>query len=142
MPNRTANTNLPASPPSRATKVPAHGSTWLLSTLKDSAEERTSVAAQKLAEVGAKAGGVSAYVLAARGDETVKKNNAMWNKFCKWLSIKKYADMAWRGVLGPQWPSKCVRCAQPPLRGARHLAAALHSLVAHAERLLCTRWPV
>ena len=52
--------------------------------------------------------------------------------------------VAWRGVLGPQWPpkpSKCVRCAQPPLRGARHLAAALHSLVAHAKRLLCTQWP-
>ena len=42
-----------------------------LSTLKDSVAERASVAAQKLAEVGAKAGGVSAYVLAARGDETL-----------------------------------------------------------------------
>jgi hypothetical protein len=30
----------------------------------------------------------------------------------------------------------------PPLCPARHLAAALHSLVAHAERFLCTRWPV
>ena len=25
--------------------------------------------------------------------------------------------VAWCGVLGPQWPSKCVRFAQPPLRG-------------------------
>ena len=26
--------------------------------------------------------------------------------------------VAWRGVLGPQWHSKCARCAQPPLHGA------------------------
>ena len=26
--------------------------------------------------------------------------------------------VAWRGVLGPQWPSKCAHCAQPPLHGA------------------------
>lgn len=58
----------------------------------DTAEERNLMAALKLAEVSAEAGGVGAYVLAARGDETVKKNNAMWVKFCKWLSIKKYAD--------------------------------------------------
>ena len=50
------------------------------------------MAAIKLAEVSMEAGGVGAYVLAARGDDTVKKNNAMWGKFCKWLPIKKYAD--------------------------------------------------
>jgi len=48
--------------------------------------------------------------------------------------------VAWRCVLCSQWPSRYVRCA--PALLARRLTAALHSLVAHAVRLLCTLWPV
>jgi hypothetical protein len=44
---------------------------------------------QALADV--QTGDTSAYVLASRGKETIKKNNAMWEKFVKWLGLKGLA---------------------------------------------------
>ena len=56
--------------------------------------------------------------------------------------VSLHNGRAWRGVVGSQRPSRCARCAPAtPTVPSRHLAAALHSLVAHAKRLLCTQWP-
>ena len=49
----------------------------------------------------------------------------------------------WRGLARRAWPAVAFKVC--PLRAApsaRHLAAALHPLVANAGRSLCTQWPV
>ena len=62
-----------------------------------------------------------------------------------WGSEASACAMAWPGVACLARSSlQGVPAARqpPPLCPARHLAAALHFLVARAERLLCACWPV
>ena len=62
-----------------------------------------------------------------------------------WGSDASVCAMAWPGVACLARSSlQGVPAARqpPPLCPARHLAAALHPLVTHAKRLLCTQWPI
>jgi hypothetical protein len=65
-----------------------------------SAAARSLASAVALADV--EVGDTSAYVLASRGKDTIKKNTATWEKFVTWLRLKdlagdeeKYQAMPW-----------------------------------------------